>query len=325
METRSNRLLVLLVTGAIVVTLIVFAFWLIAAKNPDGPEYLIRFSENVTGVKEGSPVTYAGVAAGLVTAVQFDGEDPSIVLVKVRLNADIPIVDGVKAQISKSFIGTDSTVMLGGGHPGAPPIIATNGEQLPIIPATKGGLLGSGGDPVELIEKISRSVDKISASLDENGQQRTREQLEQLNTKAASWRKGATRLVDSLAGAGRGVTELNDSISGVSERAARMRATLSGRREAGSGINEKLIEAQRAAQEFSSELESYRPAVRGLESQSREVTERLRSVRSTTQRLGNRVERVDHQGIELFGSPKLPDFGPEKQPPPNGASTSGPQ
>lgn len=316
METRSNRLLVLLVTGAIAVTLFAFAFWLIAAKNPDGPEYLIRFSESVTGVKEGSPVTYAGVAAGLVTAVQFDGEDPSIVLVTVRLNADIPIVEGVQAQISKSFIGADSTIVLGGGRPGASPIIATNGQQLPIIPATKGGLLGSGGDPVALIEKISRSVDNISANLDENGRQRTSEQLERLSTKAASWRRDATRLADSLAGAGEGVTEFKDSMSGVGERVARMRAALSARREAGVGVNEKLIDAQRAAQQLSGDLESFRPTIRGLESRSREVTERVRSGRSTTQRLGDQVERVDHEGIQLLGSPKLPDYNAAKQQPP---------
>lgn len=316
METRSNRLLVFSVIGAIAVALFAFAFWLLAARNPDGREYLIRFKNSVTGVKNGSPVTYAGVSAGLVTAVRFDGQDPSTVLVTVRLNPEIPIVEGVKAQISRSFIGGDATIILDGGQRGASPIAATNSEPLPVIPEKKGGLLGSGGDPVALIEKISRSVDNISADLDEKGQQRTRERLAELSAKTAVWPTKAARLADGIAGAGDGMLGVGNSIAGVGERATRIRAKLEARRDAGLGIDDKLRSAQRAAEEFRGDVESLRPAVRALEGRSRVVTESVRSARSTTQRLGDQVERVDREGLQLFGAPKLPDYNSAQQSPP---------
>ncbi|MHA3840754.1 MlaD family protein [Sphingomonas aestuarii] len=316
METRSNRLQVFLVIGAIAMALFAFAFWLLAGKNPDGLEYLIRFEDSVMGVKTGSPVTYSGVSAGLVTAVRFDGEDPSTVLVTVRLNPEIPILEGVEAQISRSLLGGDATIIIDGGRPGASRIAATDGESLPIIPEKKSGLLGSGGDPVALIEKISRSVDNISADLDEKGQQRTRERLAELNAKTAVWPTKAARLADVIAGAGDGMRGVSNSIAGVGERAARVRANLEARRDGSLGIDDKLRSAQRAAEEFRGDVDSLRPAVRALEGRSREITESVRSARSTTQHLGDQVERIDREGLQLFGAPKLSDYNSANQSPP---------
>ena len=109
---------------------------------------------------------------------------------------------------------------------------------------------------------------------------------------------------------------VGNSIAGVGERAARIRAKLEARRDAGLGIDDKLRSAQRAAEEFRGDVESLRPAVRALEGRSRVVTESVRSARSTTQRLGDQVERVDREGLQLFGAPKLPDYNSAQQSPP---------
>jgi len=86
--TRSNRLLVFLVVGTLLATLAVFAFWLMTAKSPDGRDFVIRFSDDVRGLKSGASVTYAEVPAGVVTDVRLDLQDPSVVLVTVRLESD---------------------------------------------------------------------------------------------------------------------------------------------------------------------------------------------------------------------------------------------
>ncbi len=316
METRSNRLLVFSVVGAIAAGLLVFAFWLLAARNPDGQQYVIRFKDSVAGVKNGSPVTYAGVSAGLVTAVCFDEQDPSTVLVTVSIDPEIPILEGVHGEISRSLISGDATIVLDGARKGAPPIAARDGEPLPVIPAKKGGLLGSGGDPAALVEKISRSVDAISANLDEKGQQRTRERLAELSARTAVWPAKAARLADAVAGAKDGVLGAGDSVAVVGERAARIRAKLEARRHAGLGIDDKLRRAQLAAEKFRGDVESLRPTIRGLEGRSRQVTDVVRSVRSRTQLLGDQIERADREGVQLFGTPALPDYRPAKSPAP---------
>lgn len=61
METRSNKFLVLLVTGVLLSTLLIFTLWLFDARDGDGNPYMIRFTGSVAGLENGSSVTFSGV------------------------------------------------------------------------------------------------------------------------------------------------------------------------------------------------------------------------------------------------------------------------
>lgn len=328
METRSNRLLVFLVVGTLLATLAVFAFWLMTAKSPDGQDFVIRFSDDVRGVKDGASVTYAGVPAGVVTDVRIDLQDPSVALVTVRLDADIPILDGAKAEIARSLLGDDATITIDGSIKGAAPITASIDGGLPVIPAKKGGLLGSGGDPMALIDKISRSVDSVSSNLDARGQQRTRERLEALNAASSAWPDRAVRLSESLTGARGQILGTGDSIARVGERADRIRVRLNEGGNPVAGIGRQLRGAQLAAEKFGQDVEAVLPAVRGLDDQSTKLTDRVRSARSSTTGIRERAERIDREGIQLFGSPALPNYRPARrsgaQPANSGGTDSAP-
>ena len=63
METRSNKFLVLVVTGFLLGTLLIFTLWLFDARDGDGNPYMIRFTGSVAGLEKGSPVTFSGVIA----------------------------------------------------------------------------------------------------------------------------------------------------------------------------------------------------------------------------------------------------------------------
>ena len=311
METRSNRLLVFAVVGLLLATLLMFTVWLFSGSNPDGREYLIRFKDSVTGVSKGSPVTYSGVPAGSVTAVRLAENDPSTVFVTVRLDPDIPIVRGVEATVSRSFIGGDSTVTLDGARKGAPPIVPIAGERLPVIPTKKGGLLGSSGDPIALVEKISRSVDKVSSNLDAKGQERARARLALLAERSAGWSDRASRISDGLTGASGKVQRVGDSIARAGDGADRLRAKIEAQRGSGSGsLRERLHSAQSAAEAFGAKVEAARPTIRRIEVQRQTVTDQVRSVRATTQRVQEQTQRIDREGVQLFGAPKLPDYKP---------------
>ncbi|RUN75469.1 MCE family protein [Sphingomonas sp. TF3] len=311
METRSNRLLVFAVVGVLLATLLVFAGWLFSGSNPDGREYLIRFKDSVTGVSKGSPVTFSGVPAGSVTAVRLAENDPSTVLVKVRLDPDIPIVRGVEATVSRSFIGGDSTVTLDGARKGAPPIVPVTGERLPVIPAKKGGLLGSGGDPLALIEKISRSVDNVSSNLDGKGQERVRARLALLAERSAGWSDRVPRIFDGLTETSGKVQRGGDSIASAGEGADRLRTRIEAERGSGlRSLRERLHSAESAAEAFGAKVEAARPTIRRIEVQRQTVTDQVRSVRATTQRVQEQAQRIDREGLQLFGTPKLPDYKP---------------
>lgn len=316
METRSNRLLVFAIVGALLATLLVFAVWLFLGSNPDGREYLIRFKVSVTGVSKGSPVTFSGVPAGSVTEVRLAENDPSTVLVTVRLDPDIPIARGVEATVSRSFIGGDSTVTLEGARKGAPPIVPIAGERLPVIPAKKGDLLGSGGDPMALMEKISHSMDKVSSNLDAKGQERARARLARLAERSAGWSDRASHISDGLTGGGK-VQRMGDSIARAGDYAERLDARIEAQRGSGTGsLREKLRSAQSATEAFGAKVEAARPAIGRIDSQQQKISEEVQSVRSTTQRVAEQAQRIDREGLQLFGAPKLPDYRPG-----NGAAT----
>lgn len=312
METRSNRMLVFIVVGTLLLTLVAFGFWLFAASNPDGRDYLIRFKDGVAGLEKGSPVTFSGMPAGTVISVRLADDDPSTALVQVRLDPELPILGGVKASISRSLVGGDATVTLDGAEKGAPPIDRLSGQALPEIPAKKGGLLGSGGDPMALIEKISRSVDNVSANLDPRGQDRLRERLAALDENSADWPKNAARLSDSLAGAQGRIARAGDSIASVGQGAERLNARLKGQRgTALQSVNEALRSVQQGAQSFEAKVRDARPAIAAVEKERRAITKQMRSARLKTQGIADRAQQIDRSGLQL-GSPKLPDHKPKK-------------
>lgn len=328
METHSNRLLVFSVVGLLLASLAVFVFWLLAAQNPDGRDYLIRFTDSVRGLKDGASVTYAGVPAGVVTDVRLDARDPSLVLVTVRLDAAIPILDGAKAEIARSLLGDDATITIDGSRKGAAPITASTDRGLPVIPAKKGGLLGSGGDPMALIEKISRSVDNVSSNLDARGQQRARERLTALSAASSAWPDRAARLADSLTRSRGRILDAGASAARAGERADRIREELGARGPRAASIGGTLLRAQGATEKFGRDVEGFRPAIRRIDGQARKLTDRIRSARSSTQRIGERAGRIDREGIQLFGSPALPKYGPARrsgaQPARSGGTDSAP-
>jgi phospholipid/cholesterol/gamma-HCH transport system substrate-binding protein len=318
METRSNRFLVFAVVGILLLTLLAFAFWLFSASNPDGRDYLIRFKGGVAGVEKGSPVTFSGVPAGSVTSVRLAQDDPSTALVKVRVDPEFPVLRGVRAAISRSLMGGGATVALDGAEKGAPPIERLSGQALPEIPAKKGGLLGSGGDPMAFIEKISRSVDNVSANLDPRGQDRLRKRLAALDERSANWPDDAARMSDSLTGAQGKISRVGGSIANVGQGAERLGARLEGQRgTALRSVNEGLRGVRRGAQSFVADVRDARPAIAAAEKKRRAITKQVQSARLNARGIADRAQQIDRSGLQ-FGSPKLPDHkrkkGPAKPP-----------
>ena len=75
METKANYVLIGAFTLVTAVFLLLFGLW--AAKfssDRDWREYLVIFTEPVTGLTEGSSVQYNGIAVGTVERLELDRE-----------------------------------------------------------------------------------------------------------------------------------------------------------------------------------------------------------------------------------------------------------
>ena len=310
METRSNKFLVLVVTGFLLGTLLIFTLWLFDARDGDGKPYMIRFTGSVAGLEKGSPVTFSGVPAGHVTSIRFDKEDPSAVLVTVSLEPRIPIVAGVKASIARSALAGTANISLDGATSGAPPIVAANDGEVPVIPAKEGGLLGGGGDPVALVEKISRTVDSVSRNLDAAQQQRTSDRLAALAESSASWADKAGATSHALTGARGRVVAVGIALQRSGDSAERLGGSLEeSRATILAKANRALLNARDGAEQLTARIEAVRPTIRGATAKQAQLRETVRSARNKVGAVRDTAVRLDQEGLGV-GAPSLPTYKP---------------
>ncbi|AYO75714.1 MULTISPECIES: MlaD family protein [Alphaproteobacteria] len=313
METRSNSFLVLAVTGLLLGTL-VFTLWLLEPRNGNRRPYMIRFSGSVAGIEKGSPVTFSGVPAGHVTSVEFDSQDPSVVLVAVNLEPEIPIVTGVKATIVRSALGGTANISLDGATHDALPIVAAKDGEFPIIPAKEGGLLGGGGDPIALVEKISRTVDSVSLNLGAAQQQRASERLAALAHNSAGWADKVGTASEGLMGARGRMVTLGEGLQRSGNRAESLRVTLKDRGPSAlAKANRKLGIARDSAEGFAARAEALRPEIERATAQQDRLVETIGSVRGKVSAVRETAVRIDQEGLGL-GSPSLPTYKPDAEP-----------
>jgi phospholipid/cholesterol/gamma-HCH transport system substrate-binding protein len=313
METRSNKFLVLVVTGFLLGTLLIFTLWLFDARDGDGNPYMIRFTGSVAGLENGSSVTFSGVPAGHVTSIRFDKEDPSAVLVTVNLDPRIPIVAGVKASIARSALAGTANISLEGATSGAPPIVAASDGELPIIPAKEGGLLGGGGDPVALVEKISRTVDSVSRDLDAAQQQRASDRLAALAESSAGWADRVGSASDGLTGARGRVVAVGDALQRSGASAQRLRAALNDRRATVlARANRPLLNARDEAEQLTARVEAVRPTIRGMTAKQAQLRETIRSASNKVGAVRDTAVRIDQEGLGV-SAPSLPTYKPKSR------------
>src|SRR5690606_29084523 len=169
METRANYVWVGAVSLVLLALLAAFIVWLAQLGTANRKEYDIFFPQSVGGLANGSAVTFQGVPAGQVNAIELWKKDPSFVRVRVSLNPDIPILQGTTPTISASFTGV-STLSLGGAVRGAPPIVEPGPEGVPVIPAERGGLGEILASAPLLLERLATLTDRLTRLLSDENQ-----------------------------------------------------------------------------------------------------------------------------------------------------------
>lgn len=134
METRAHHLLI----GGFVVILIgfLFAFLVWLAKIDVGREYVeydIYFEESVAGLLKASAVQYNGIPVGTVRDIAIAPEDPSKVLVHIRIDASAPILEDSLAVLTMQGLTGVLIVQIEGGSPGSAVLLPAPGEERAVI------------------------------------------------------------------------------------------------------------------------------------------------------------------------------------------------
>ncbi len=199
METKANYVLIGVFTLVVAVFGLLFALWAANwSSEKEWRNYRVIFDEPVTGLAEGSNVRYNGISVGTIDSLSLAPQDPRRVIAVVRLEADAPVKTDTTAKLSQDGLTGPPFIQLTGGSPGAPRLVASSDDILPVIRAEPSALqniadtanrLVSRMDEVlspENVQRIADTLENIESMTGALGDQREDLRLLVINAREAS-------------------------------------------------------------------------------------------------------------------------------------------
>lgn len=320
METRSNYVIVGIVTFLLIALLVGFTVWLARFSDGETKEYDIFF-QSVGGINSGSSVAYSGVNVGQVTKVGLWRNDPEFVRVRVEVSADTPILEGTVATISGVGFTGVSELQLSGGLRGGTPITCPENnpeavcpDGVPVIP-TKPGALGEllNSAPL-LVERLATLAERMTVILSDENQK-----------SLANILKNSDRITGGLADQ---TPEINAALKQSQATLKQAEQTLlkvsdltdnTGKFLDQNGktivtdLGVTLKAARSSLTALESTLNSTNPSIEKLNTETiPEANKLLRDLQQLSSTLNSVSDKIDQQGAaSLLGPPPLPDYEPK--------------
>jgi phospholipid/cholesterol/gamma-HCH transport system substrate-binding protein len=161
-----------LITGMFLIVLIaattVAIYW-IGHFERERNIYFVATNKSVTGLNPESTVFYRGIAVGKVLNIKFDPKDSGLILIKVEIDKNIVLTQGVFATLQlKGVTGLTQLQLEDSGKitdllpPGDDPKI-----RIPLLPSITDKLMNSGD---ELLTKADHLMVRLSSLLNEENE-----------------------------------------------------------------------------------------------------------------------------------------------------------
>lgn len=312
METRANYVWVGAVTLLLLAALAAFVVWLARLNEGDQDQFDIFFQQSVDGLARGSQVAFSGVPVGQVSEIQLWRKDPEFVRVRIRVDEEVPILQGTVATVQGSFTGV-STVQLSGAVRGAPPITEPGPEGVPVIPTRRGGLGEILSNAPLLLERLSTLTERLTMVLSDRNQESIEGILANTNRLTRNLADASPRIDQTLAELQATLRQANATLASFEEVAGSANRLLD--EEGGSlasELRDTLASARGAADSLQATLDSTQPAAQRLSDTTLPAAEAaLRDLRATSRSLREITEQVNNQGAgSLFKGQTLPEYEP---------------
>ncbi len=329
METRSNYILVGVVTLALLAALVGFTIWLAKFNDGEKKEYDIFFQQSVNGLAKGSSVSFSGVPVGEVKEIALWGPDPDFVRVRIAIEPNVPILQGTSATInSLNFTGV-ADIQLDGAVKDAP-VIACPAEKpesacpagVPVIP-TKPGALGQllNGAPL-LLERLSTATERLTNLMSDKNQESIEKILGNVDVLTGSLAQSAPNLEGAIAETRNTLAQASTALNKVGGAADQMSA-LTGSvntalndegKPAIAELRRTLTAANKSLSALEATLKETNPAIDTLNTQTLpEFNQLARDLRQLSSSLKSVTDRVDQNGLGgAISAPPLPDYDAKK-------------
>ena len=315
METRANYIWVGAVTLVVIAALAAFIVWIARWGEGEQKDYDIFFKESVSGLANGSQVSFAGVPVGQVSQIVLWEKDPEFVRVRIKVKEEVPILVGTTATIQGSFTGV-STILLDGARSGAPAISCETTactEGVPIIPPKDGGLNALLSNAPLLLERLATLTERLTQLLDDQNQGEIAGILANTNQMTAEFAEAAPQFERTMAELQVTLREASEALDEFENVTASTDRLLNQEgAQLANQLRTTLKQAGDASEELQGLLAEARPATKQLTESTLPAAEAtLRDLRATSKALRDVTEKIDEQGAgALLNSQPLPDYEP---------------
>ncbi|QAY79583.1 MlaD family protein [Sphingosinicella sp. BN140058] len=313
METRSHILLVSLVVLGVFSALVAFVMWITPDDPRKGRQYDILFDQSVSGLVEGSSVTFAGIPVGRVQSIGLEPGKPDLVRVRIAItDKELPIIEGTRAALNGDLVFGSALISLdaprGSGQP-----IRLNTEGVGLIPAKNAGLGELVSDPGPMVERISRGTDMLLELTSPQGQREISARLD-ATVKSTSVLAQQSATIDRQIAASRAT--LKDTTRMAADYAKRADAIEQKLDRQGSAtlrqLRQSSADARATLRSLDQRLDATRPSVQSLSTRSADLGTKVRDLRSTVANVRTGIEQVEEGGLgSLAAPPALPDYKPK--------------
>jgi phospholipid/cholesterol/gamma-HCH transport system substrate-binding protein len=315
METRANHLWVGAVTLVLLAGLAAFIVWIARLGQGEQDEYDIFYAQSVSGLANGSEVSFAGVPVGQVKEISLADGNPEFVRVRIKVRDDVPILVGTQATIQASFTGV-STILLDGARKDAPPITCETTacpEGRPVIPPGRGGFGEIVANAPLLLERLATLTEQLNTILGPENQQEIAGILRNTNRLSGGLADATPALVANLEQFQTTLEEFNQTLDSIEKLTLTTEKLVNeeGKPLAGE-LRATLRSANAAAASLAATLEDTRPAAKQLrESTLPNAEATLQDLRATSRALRSITEKLESEGAgALVGGKALPDYKP---------------
>jgi phospholipid/cholesterol/gamma-HCH transport system substrate-binding protein len=322
METRSNHILVGGITLLLLTALVGFIVWLARAGGEQFEEYDIFFSQAVSGLNRGSQVAFAGVPSGEVTQIALWKPDPDFVRVRIRVNGDLPILQGTTATIQGVGFTGVSQIQLDGAVKGAPRIVcpetnvaASCPAGVPIIPTKPGALGELLNTAPQLVERLSTLTERLTEVLSDGNQQSISAILQNVEGLTKELQKQGPELQNTLRESQRAIAQVGAAADKIGVFANSADGWVNAdAKPLIADLRKTVQSAERSLNKVEATIGEAQPGLRAFSEKTiPEVGALVRDLREMSQSLSSVAEKIDQGGAtSLVGSPKLPDYKEKK-------------
>jgi phospholipid/cholesterol/gamma-HCH transport system substrate-binding protein len=169
MENRSHALAAGIFTLVMSMAAAV-ALWWLGQSDASTMTYVLETRRNVTGLNVEAQVSYRGIRAGKVEAIEPDPADPRLILVRVNIDKRFKLTRGSSAQLGYQGVTGLAYVQIEDDGSSAEPLVGKDGAAARIVlrPTVFDTLGEKAGD---IVTQISVASVRMAKMLDEKNVQ----------------------------------------------------------------------------------------------------------------------------------------------------------